>query len=156
MSNFMNQKWIMLVAAMFLITGSVSAQAVSVDSVNVLNNNNKMLRMAISINDQKLQLAKLQNQLLQQNYTVEKTAAASQKSASKNEDAATNLNNDDQDKRKAHTARKSARTAERNSSDARHAQDKMTDLTRNVENLKKKIADDQQSLTTMGGARYLE
>jgi hypothetical protein len=156
MKDLMKCRLILLAAAMFLTMGAASAQAISADSVKALNNNNRMLRMAISINDQKIQLAKMQHQLSEQNYTVEKTAAASQKSAGKNEDAATSLNNDDQDKSKAKTARKSARTAERASSRARNAQDKMTDIGEDVQSLQKKIAAGEQELTAMGGARYLQ
>lgn len=152
----MKQKWILLCAAIVMLSKVGSAQMVSADSINTLNNKNKMLEMALTINEQKIKLAKMQNQLFQQNYNVEKTATASQKSASKNEDDATILNNDNQDKDKANTARKSARTAQRNSSDARNAQDKMTDITGDVQNLEKKIADNEQKLTMMGGARYLQ
>lgn len=150
-----NYKWILLVVAI-LIGNTASAQGVSADSIKTLNNNNKMLRMAISINEQKLQLAKLQNQLLQQSSDVAKTAAASQEAARKNETAAERLNKDDQDKRKAKEARRSARAAEINSSEARDAQDKLDRLTRDVQKLEKKIADNQEDLTKMGGARYLQ
>jgi hypothetical protein len=152
----MKQRALLMVAALFFFAGTVSAQAISQDSVKALNNNNKMLKMAISINEQKLQLAKLQSQLLQQNSDVERTALASQKSAGKNEDAATSLNNDDQDKSKAKTARKSARTAERASSRARNAQEKMTDLGDDTRKLEKNIAAAEQQLTAMGGAKYLQ
>jgi hypothetical protein len=152
----MKQKWIFLCAAILLLAKAVHAQNVSADSINTLKNNNKMMEMAITINEQKIQLAGLQNQLLQQNTNVERTAAASQQSASNNQNAATILTGDDQDKDKANKARKSARTAQRNSSHARDAQDKMAGLAEDVQNLEKKIADNEQKLTTMGGARYLQ
>jgi hypothetical protein len=152
----MKQKSIFLCAALCLLVNAVSAQTVSADSINALNNKNDKLQMAITINNQKVQLAKMQNQLFQQNYNVEKTAAASQKAASKNEDAATILNNDDQDKDKANTARKSARTAEKNSTRARNAQSKMSNLTEDISDLEKRIADNVQKLTVMGGLQYLQ
>lgn len=156
MADFMKHKLILLIAAMLLTAGGASAQVISADSVKALNNSNKMMRMAIALNDQKIQLAKMQYQLSQQSHYVETTATASQKSAGKNEDAATRLNNDDQDKKKAKTARKSARSAERASSRARNAQDKMSSLEEDVQSLEKKIAAGTQELIAMGGARYLQ
>jgi len=152
----MKQKSILLCAALCLLVNAVSAQTVSADSINALTNKNDKLQMAITINTQKIQLARMQNQFFQQNYNVEKTAAASQKAANKNEDAATTLNNDDQDKDKANTARKSARTAERNSTRARNAQSKMNNLSEDISDLEKKIADNVQKLTVMGGLQYLQ
>ena len=151
----MKQKWIQLLTVMVLSTGAVYAQSVSDDSIKSLKNNDKMLHMAISINDQKLQLAKMQNELAQMTYEAEKAAAASQEAASKNEDAAATLNNDDQDKQKANAVEKTAQTAHVNSSKARNAQKKMAKLTKDVRNLEKRIADNEQELIRMGGERYV-
>lgn len=152
----MKTKFFLLCAALLLLSRVLYAQSISADSVNTLNNNNKMLYMAITINNQKLQLAKMQGQLLEKNYKVEKTAAASQKAAGKNEEAATILNNDDQDKNKANTARKTARSADKNAARARNAENKMNDLSEDIEHLQKNLADNIQKLTMMGGQRYLE
>ena len=151
----MNVKWITLMSAILLISNIVLAQAVTSDSINSLNNDNKLLRIAISINDKKIELAKLQNQLSQKNYNVESAAKASQKAADNNQDAATILTNDDQDKGKANKAKKAARDAEKSSSKARNAQGKLTDLTKDIERLEKEIADSEQKLINMGGSRYL-
>lgn len=151
----MNVKWITLMSAILLISNIVLAQAVTSDSINSLTNDNKLLRIAISINDKKIELAKLQNQLSQKNYNVESAAKASQKAADNNQDAATILTNDDQDKGKANKAKKAARDAEKSSSKARNAQGKLTDLTKDIERLEKEIADSEQKLINMGGSRYL-
>jgi hypothetical protein len=156
MTKMIHHKWALLVLALLLIVHTASAQGVSADSIKALNNNTKMLRMAISINEQKVQLAKLQNQLVEQRAAVEKTAAASLEAARKNEAAAERLKKDDQDKSKAKEARRSAQAAETNSSEARDAQDKLERLTRDVQKLEKKIADNQEDLVKMGGAKYLQ
>jgi DNA repair exonuclease SbcCD ATPase subunit len=151
----MKQKLIILIVAAFMITEVASAQAISADSVKVLNANNKLLRMAISINDQKLELAKLQSKLRDEESDVEKVAQASQKAADKNKTAATKLSKDAQDEDKADAAKKAARDAERRSTKARDAQEKLTSLKQHIENLKKEITENEQKLVTMGGAKYL-
>ncbi|MEO7768519.1 MAG: hypothetical protein ABIS01_13910 [Ferruginibacter sp.] len=151
----MNIKRITLMSAILLVSNIVFAQAVTPDSINVLKNDNKMLKIAISINEKKIELAKLQNQLSQKNSDVETTAKASQKAADNNQNSANILTNDDQDKDKANTAKKSARDAEKSSSKARNAQDKLTDLNKDIEKIKKEIDENEQKLISMGGSRYL-
>lgn len=151
----MKQKWMVLLAVMLTISGMASAQAVTADSINALKKDNELLKMAIAINDEKLELAKLQNQLAEKNYNVEKTADASQKAASDNQDAAAVLTNDDQDKAKANKAKKSADNADKSASKARKAQDKLGDLNKDIDKLKKHIADSEQKLSSMGGTQYL-
>lgn len=151
----MKQKWMVLLAIMLTISGIASAQAVTADSINALKKDNELLKMAIAINDEKLELAKLQNQLVEKNYNVEKAADASQKAASDNQDAAAVLTNDDQDKAKANNAKKSADNADKSASKARKAQDKLGDLNKDIDKLKKHIADSEQKLSSMGGIQYL-
>jgi Mg2+ and Co2+ transporter CorA len=153
--KFMKQKWMLLLAGMLIISGIASAQVVTADAIAALKKDNELLKMAISINDQKLELAKLQNQLMEKNSNVEKTADASQKAADNNQEAAAVLVNDDQDKAKASAAKKSANTADKNASKARKAEDKLGDLNKDIEKLKKQIAESEQKLSGMGGAQYL-
>jgi chromosome segregation ATPase len=151
----MNLKWTTFLLAFLMISGTVMAQTISSDSIKALNNNTKLLKMALLINDQKLEMAKLQNEFSQKKDDLDKAAKASQKSADSNQNTATALSNDDQNKSKAKAARRSARKAERNSSKARKAQDKLDDLTKDMDKLKKEIADNEQKVNGMGGSRYL-
>ena len=100
----MKNKFLLLAAAMLMITSLATAQSISADSVKVLNTNNKLLRMAISINDLKLDLANLENKLREEDSDQKKVAEASQKAADKNKAAATRLSTDDQDEGKADAA----------------------------------------------------
>ena len=151
----MKQKWMILLAGMLAISGIASAQAVTADSIAALKRDNELLKMAISINDQKLDLAKLQNQLAEKNSDVDKTADASHKAADNNQEAAAELVNDDQDKSKANSAKKSASSADKSASKARKAQDKLGDLNKDIDKLKKQIAASEQKLSSMGGSQYL-
>jgi|GEM_PF-3302121 len=144
-----------LMFAIVIISNVVSAQAVTQDFISALSNDNTMLQMAISINDKKIEMAKLQNQLDEKNSDVKNSAKASQKAADNNQSAATVLTNDDQDKRKAKAATKAARKAEKSSSQARNAKDKLVNITRDIEKLKIEIADSEQKLKAMGGSKYL-
>lgn len=151
----MKQKGIVLVIALFLMANTGFAQVINADSAKVLNANNKLLRMAIEINDQKLELAKLQNKLMEEEAEMDKAAKASQKAADKNKTAASKLSKDAQDEDKAESAKKAARDAERSASKAREAQEKLADINKDIEKKKKEITDNEQKLTQQGGAKYL-
>src|SRR4051812_43543652 len=109
----MKLKCITLLSGLFMISSTTFAQTVSTDQINGIKNDTRMLRIAIAINDQKLELAKLQNQVSEKTEDVDKAAKASQSAADVNQNNATILNNDDLDKKKAHKARKSAQSAEK-------------------------------------------
>ncbi len=151
----MNLNSILMVIGVLVFSNVLSAQVVSADSINTLSNNNKMLKIAISINDKKLELAKYQNERVQKNYEVTSSANTSLVAANTNQDAATILLNDDQDKAKAKTAKKSARKAEKSAFKARKAQDNLVDHVNEIEKLKNEIADEEQKLKALGGSKYL-
>jgi len=148
----MKKKWILTVMGMMLLGGIVSAQAITKDSINVLNNEKDKLKVAKSLNDNKLKLAKLENQVAQYTDNVQKTTEESQKAANDNQEAANTLLEDSQDKKKAKAAKKSANHAENNGKDARKAADKLSDLNKDIDELKKKILSDEQKLAALGGA----
>jgi len=151
----MKFKCITLLSGLFMISSTTFAQTVSTDQINAIKNDTKMLRIAIAINDQKLELAKLQNQVSEKTEDVDKATKASQSAADVNQNNATILNNDDLDKKKAHKARKSAQSAENSSSKARKAQDRLADLNKDIDQLNKDIAKNEQKLNTMGGSQYV-
>ena len=148
---FMKKKWYLLIAGMLFFSVMVSAQAVTKDSINVLTNEKEKLKVAKTLNENKLKLAKLENQVAERNAAVEKTTEGSQKAASDNQEAATKLTGDSQDKGKAKDARKAANHAENKAKNARKAMDKLNDLNKDIDELKKKIKEDEQKLVSLGG-----
>ena len=102
----MRQKWNLMLVAMMLFSSIASAQTVTNDSIKVLKNDKEMLKIAKKINEQKLELVKLQNEVADKTQDVQKTAEESQKSASENEEAARKLSGDDQDKQKSKSEKK--------------------------------------------------
>ena len=141
---------ILLIITMFLFSG-ISAQVVSKDSINVLNNEKDALKIAKTLNERKIKLAKLENELAGKSGDVNKTADKSEQAASDNQQAANELAGDDQDKKKAKAAKKTANHAEQSAKQARKASDKLKDLNKDIEDLKKQIQQDEQKLTNMGG-----
>ncbi|HEY6437538.1 MAG TPA: hypothetical protein VIY47_13180, partial [Ignavibacteriaceae bacterium] len=73
----MKKKWILTVMGITLFWGIVSAQAVTKDSINVLNNEKDKLKVAKSLNENKLKLAKLENEVAQYTNNVQKTTEES-------------------------------------------------------------------------------
>ena len=150
--KIMKKTWILMLTGMILFCGVVSAQVVTKDSISALNNEKEKLKIAKSLNENKLKLAKLENEVAKYADKVQKTAEGSQKAADDNQEAANDLSNDAQDKKKAKSAKKAANHAEDNAKDARKANEKLKDLTKDIDELKKKIREDEQKLVALGGA----
>jgi chromosome segregation ATPase len=127
---------------------SASAQVTS-DSINSLKQQKQSLEISARINDRKLQLAKLENNLDKRTRDVENTALDAQKAADENADAAAKLSADPQDKTLAKRARKAANAAEKSAKKARNASDDLAGLKKDIESLKNKIADDESKLGGM-------
>lgn len=147
----MKQKLLLMIMNLLLFAGFISAQ-VSKDSIAVLNNEKERLKIAVTINENKLKLAELENEIASRTSYLGKQNDESQRLADKNKDVATDLTTDPQDKDKAKKAGKSAKAAEHAAKDARKASDKLDGLTKDIDELKKKIRDDGQKLSLLGGA----
>ena len=117
--------------------GSASAQKVNTDS----------LKLASKISEDQLKLGKLQNQV--EPYTKDKDDAArqAQKSASDNADIAARLSSNPQDKALARKADNSASTARSDAKKARRAASRLDDLTKEISDLKDKIAKEQSKMS---------
>lgn len=147
----MKQKITLTFINLLLFAGLISAQ-VTKDSIAVLNNEKERLKIAVSINENKLKLAGLENETASRTSYMGKQNDESQRLADKNRDVANDLTTDPQDKTKAKKAGKSAKAAEHAAKDARKASDKLDGLTKDIDELKKKIRDDEQKLSILGGA----
>lgn len=147
----MKQKLTLSLASLLLFAGFISAQ-VTKDSIAVLNNEKARLKIAVNINENKLKLADLENEIASRTSYMGKQNDESQRLADKNRDVADDLTTDPQDKTKAKKAGKSAKAAEHAAKDARKASDKLDGLTKEIDELRKKIREDEQKLSILGGA----
>jgi SMC interacting uncharacterized protein involved in chromosome segregation len=152
----MRKKWILVAMTMVLFSGMVTAQAVTKDSINALKNEKEILKIARQLNEHKLKLAGLQNEVGPKTNDVQRTADEAQKAAAENEQVAANLSNDPQDKGKAKAASKAADNAEKSAKQARKAVDKLADLNNDIKELEKKIYEDNQKLIGLGGEAYIK
>jgi hypothetical protein len=135
--------------ACLLITFSLSAQVVSKDSINMLKERKEALEVGKRLNDRKLELAKLENQLQQKADEAAKSAEAAEKSAEENRRAADRLSNDPQSKKFSKRASKSAGAANRDAKRARRAADSLEKLKRDIDNLRGRISDDEAKLASL-------
>jgi len=141
----------MIVALGLLLSVQLSAQVVSKDSISTLNEQKHALKIGKDLNEQKIKLTKLENQLAVKTRLVDKTAEQAQISADKNGTAADRLTEDAQDKKKASRANNSARHAQHDAKKARKAYDDLENLNKDIESLKSKIADDEIKLAAIPG-----
>ena len=141
------KKFIIISVISLLVSNfSVHAQEVSKDSIEVLKQEKEALEIRIRLNDNKIKLAALENTVKQKNENVSSTAHDAQVAASNNQESAQKLNDDSQDKKLAKKARKDAKTAEKAGKNGRNAISDLDDLQKDILELKKKIAADENKL----------
>jgi chromosome segregation ATPase len=122
---------------------------VSPDSISSLKQRKQSLELKSKINEQKLQLAKLENNIDKNTREMENTAAEAQKAADENAEAATRLSNNPQDKKLARRTEKAADYAKKSARRARAAADNLANLIKDIESLKSKIADEEAKLASI-------
>lgn len=147
----MKKYFILSLVAITLVSFSAQAQEVSGDSINVLKQAKKDLEVAKRLNDNKLKLAKLENQVQEKTDAVASCANEAQKAATDNEETAQKLKDDPQDKKLAKRARKDAQHAESAAKAGRNAVSDLEDLQADIKSLKKKIAEDESKLGIVAG-----
>jgi len=140
---------VLLTACLIVLSASVSAQAVSKDSISTLNQQKEAIVISKRINDNKLKLAKLENTVEKKTQNVQVTGDEAQKSANANGQAADKLTNDSQDKKLASNASKSAKEAKHDAKEARKANASLENLKKDIETLKSKIATDESKLAAL-------
>lgn len=152
----MKTKWTFLLCAFTAFSAMATAQTVSADSISTLNREKEKLTAALSLTDNKLKLAALQNQLAEQTYKLQLSNEASQKAADTNQEAANTLSADSQDKEKAKDAKKTAAKAEDKTKAAGKAQVKIDKLNKHIEEQQRKVSDDEQKLAAFTIATALK
>ena len=139
---------VMLLAGIISFS-SLSAQRISNDSMNVLKNDKESMKIQQSINERKIELAKLENKLAEKTGSLHTANEKAQEAAEGNKDAAGNLTDDANSKKRAKKARKAAKNAESAAKDARNAQEDLDELNEDIEDLRKKIANDERKLARL-------
>jgi hypothetical protein len=128
---------------------SANAQEVTKDSISILKQEKETLEIKQRLNENKLKLAKLENQVEGKTDDVNSSAQKAQDAANGNQESAEKLNNNSQDKKLAKEARKDAKRAEKAAKAGRNASGDLSDLQKDIRNLKKKIAEDEDRLTIL-------
>jgi hypothetical protein len=138
-----------LTVAMVLLLGrgAASAQVVSEDSVKVLQQEKKQLEDNKELNDQKLELAKLQNEYQEKMKDAKDASEKARASALENQQAASRLSANAQDKKLANAAKSAARKAERDAKNARKAADNQEKLYANITTLQEKITEQESKIS---------
>lgn len=145
----MKMKFMSTIAALMILSATVSAQAVSADSIGTLKQQKTDLKVSKDINDRKLKLAKLENSVDEKTRDLQKANDQAQQSANDNADAASKLSANPNDKSLAKRADKTANDAKRDSRRARKAAKELEDLNKDIADLKSKIADDEKKLSVV-------
>lgn len=146
----MKNIWVMATLGV-LMSMQLSAQVVSKDSIGSLKNQKEAIQISKDLNERKIKLAKLENELKDKSEMVDKTAQKAQESADDNGTAAERLTNDAQDKKKANKANNAAGDAQRDSKKARKASNSLENLIEDIASLKSAIADDEKKLAAIPG-----
>ena len=139
-----------------LMSMQVSAQVVSKDSISTLKLQKQAIRISKDLNERKIKLARLENEMTAITQLVDKTAQQAQVSADDNGTAADRLTTDALDKKKARKASNAAGDAQRDAKKARKAADNLESLSKDIESLKSAIADDERKLAAIPGYLFTD
>ena len=139
-----------------LMSMQVSAQVVSKDSISTLKLQKQAIRISKDLNERKIKLARLENEMTAITQLVDKTAQQAQASADDNGTAADRLTTDALDKKKARKASNAAGDAQRDAKKARKAADNLESLSKDIESLKSAIADDERKLAAIPGYPFAD
>jgi peptidoglycan hydrolase CwlO-like protein len=149
----MKKRFITSVLGLLLMSLTVSAQVVSKDSIAALNQQKNLIAANKKLNDRKIELASLENQITEKTRKVEQTAERAQRSADENRKSADKLSDDPQNKKYSRRAQKAAKKARKDAKSARKAVSSLESLKKDIESLRKKISEDEAKLSSLSGSR---
>ena len=142
----MNTIKYLLTAAFVLSVSTMVTAQVSGDSLHSLRQQKESLELSTKVNDLKMKLAKLENTLDKKTREMESTTTDAQRAADNNATAAAKLSSDPQDKKLARQAESAGDNAKKSAKRARAAASDLSDLNKDIETLKKKIAEEETKL----------
>ncbi|MGN7885488.1 hypothetical protein ACN9ML_05580 [Dyadobacter endophyticus] len=135
--------------SLILLAFPLTAQVVSKDSLSNLKEQRQMLEIGKRLNENKIELAKLENERDGKVAAVSQTSENAQKSADANKQAADRLGEQSQDRKLARRANNSAGSARSDAKKARKAGYSLEKLDKDINSLKASIQDDEQKLVDM-------
>jgi len=136
----MKLKTITTTYAFLFFAMNTFAQDATTKSVNDLNAEKQNIETAKKVNDQKIQLAELENKLAEKTEDARKASTEAQQAANENKDFADKLRQNPKDKKLANEATKAARKAERSARTANKSASDQEQLIKDIAELKEKIA----------------
>ncbi|CAG5011335.1 hypothetical protein DYBT9275_04928 [Dyadobacter sp. CECT 9275] len=135
--------------SLILLAFPLTAQVVSKDSLATLKAERQMLEIGKRLNENKTQLAKLENEREGKLMEVSQTSENAQKSADANKQAADKLRDESQDRKLARRANNSAGSAKSDAKKARKAGYSLKKLDSDINSLKASIQKDEKELADM-------
>lgn len=142
--------------SLILLAFPLTAQVVSKDSLSNLREQRQMLEIGKRLNENKLELAKLENEREEKVMAVSQTSENAQKSADANIQAADKLGEESQDRKLARRASNSAGSAKADAKKARKAGYSLEKLDKDINSLKASIQEDEKKLAGMQPAVHGE
>ena len=142
----MKKELFILLAAVFFISSTISAQVVSKDSINTLKDEKKIIELTGEINTQKLKLADLENSLTNKLKEKEKQTNQAQEYADANSKVASDLSDNPNNKKLARKAKTAAKNAKKQGKQARRSDNSLKGLENDIESLKNSIESNEKKL----------
>jgi len=141
-----------IIPGIILMCLPAKSQVVSKDSINTLRQQKEVIELAKELNEQKLKLAKLENSVENKRQDMETAQKDAQKAADRNADIASKLSSDPGNRKLARKAKNAAKQVKRDSRQSRSAADDFQGLQNDIDALKKKIADNEEKLSSLQGS----
>ncbi|HEY0676899.1 MAG TPA: hypothetical protein VGD17_01390 [Chitinophagaceae bacterium] len=142
----MKSKIILLMLGIMVMASLTYAQQ-STDSAAKNKQQQRITKLTERIDENKQKLVRLEKELEEKIKEQEKAAAQAEESADKNREAAVKLSNDAEDRKKAKRVEKLSDQAKRDAKRARRASSNVKGLENNIKQLKRRIAEDEKTLS---------
>lgn len=145
----MKLQFFLLLPLLLVFSVAAPAQVVSKDSLAALKSQKAYIKLAQTINEQKIKLAGMENSVAEKNRSLQKAEARASELAAQNASLAADLNKDNTNKRLARKSHKSARSARKAAKAARIAASRLESLESAILSLKEKISKNEAKLGAM-------
>ena len=145
----MKNKVLLILSVIFVLAKLAHAQSSTTNSISDIKQQKRMLDIAQRVEERKQKLVKLEKELGEKNGEKDKAIRQSEESAIENREAAIKLSDDAQDRKKAKRAEKRSDQAKRDAKKARGAASNAKELEKDILQLRKKIAEDEETLSKL-------
>ncbi|MCF2447667.1 outer membrane beta-barrel protein [Dyadobacter sp. CY345] len=138
---------IIIASAFILFSTYGFGQDADNQSVKELNEQKQNIEASKKLNEQKIQLAELENELAKKKEDAVKASTDAQQAANENKEFADKLRQNPKDKKLANQASKAARKAERSARSANKTNENQEQLTKDIASLREKISQSEAEVT---------